>query len=205
MGLEISSLHVRRSIFIEAPVGRVWQEFTSFDRIAAWFGRGHTLHRFDLEVGGQVELSVEDEGVVRRFGGPVLVLDPEREVSFASDWFPKSPYPVPTLFTIRIAPLYDGTLGESAEPIVDKRYLEICLVVVSELNACDYCVAHHAPRLVEQGLSADTVQHILEPDCPGLDEVDRLVRDYAVAVTNEPGRIRDAMFERLRALSGNGG
>jgi len=90
-------------------------------------------------------------------------------------------------------------LENADEPIVDKRYLEICLVVVSELNACDYCVAHHAPRLVEQGLTADTVKRILEPDCPGLDEVDRLVRDYAVAVTDNPGRIRDAMFERLRA------
>jgi len=90
-------------------------------------------------------------------------------------------------------------LENADEPIVDKRYLEICLVVVSELNACDYCVAHHAPRLVEQGLAAETVQRILEPDCPGLDEVDRLVRDYAIAVTNDAGRIRDAMFERLRA------
>ena len=84
------------------------------------------------------------------------------------------------------------------DALLDKRYLEIALVVVSKLNECDYCVAHHMPRLVEQGLSAETVAKILEPDCPGLDEVDRLVRDYAVEVTTAPSRMRDGIFERLR-------
>ncbi|MBT3534036.1 MAG: hypothetical protein HN478_09160, partial [Rhodospirillaceae bacterium] len=32
---------------------------------------------------------------------------------------------------------------------------------------------------------------------PGFDEVDMLVRDYAMQVTETPGRIRDAMHERL--------
>ena len=43
MGIEIGSLHVRRSNFVQATPERVWQEFTSFDRLAAWFGRGHQL------------------------------------------------------------------------------------------------------------------------------------------------------------------
>jgi len=84
------------------------------------------------------------------------------------------------------------------EAILPKRYLEIALVVVSKINACTYCVSHHAPRLVEQGLDAQTVEHILEPDCPGLDEVDRLVRDYAVQVTEKPNGMRDAIFDELR-------
>ena len=33
---------------------------------------------------------------------------------------------------------------------------------------------------------------------PGFDEVDHLVRDYAVQVTNRWNAIGDAMFERLR-------
>ncbi len=84
------------------------------------------------------------------------------------------------------------------EALLPKRYLEIALVVVSKLNECEYCVAHHAPRLVDQGLGAETVASILEPECPGLDEVDRLVRDYAVQVTEQPRRIRDSMHEGLR-------
>ena len=92
-----------------------------------------------------------------------------------------------------------GLLLELAdEALLPKRYLEIVLVAVSKLNECTYCVAHHTPRLVDQGLAPETVAGILEPDCPGLDDLDRLVRDYAVQVTSSPGRIRDAVFERLR-------
>jgi uncharacterized peroxidase-related enzyme len=86
----------------------------------------------------------------------------------------------------------------SDEALLPKRYLEIALVVVSKLNQCDYCVVHHAPRLVKEGLDAEVVARILEPGCPGLDEVDLLVRDYAVEVTERSGQIRERMFERLR-------
>jgi len=84
------------------------------------------------------------------------------------------------------------------EAVLPKRCLEIALVVVSKLNECTYCVAHHEPRLVEQGLDAETVSHILDPDCPNLDEVDRLVRDYAVQVTEKPQRISNELFDELR-------
>lgn len=84
------------------------------------------------------------------------------------------------------------------EALLPKRYLEIALVVVSKLNECTYCVSHHAPRLVDAGLAQDTVAAILDDDCPDLDEVERLVRDYAIAVTMRPQRIRDAMFTQLR-------
>ena len=39
---------------------------------------------------------------------------------------------------------------------------------------------------------------ILEIDCPGLDPIDRLVRDFSVQVTQTPGQIRDQMFDDLR-------
>ncbi len=87
-------------------------------------------------------------------------------------------------------------LGDEA--VLPKRYLEIALVVVSKLNECTYCVAHHTPRLAEQGLPPETIARILEPDCPGLDEVDRLVRDFAIQVTEKPQYMRDAIFDELR-------
>ena len=83
---------------------------------------------------------------------------------------------------------------------VVERYLEIAVLTVSKLNECRYCVAHHAPRLVETGLPIETAMNILEPDCPGFDEVDRLVRDYAVQVTTDSKRVSDAMFAALREL-----
>jgi uncharacterized peroxidase-related enzyme len=84
------------------------------------------------------------------------------------------------------------------EQILPKRYLEIALVTVSKLNECRYCVAHHTPRLIEQGLPAETASNILEPGCPGLDAADRLVRDYAVEVTERSQYMRDKMFDDLR-------
>ena len=80
-----------------------------------------------------------------------------------------------------------------------KRYLEIAIVVVSKLNECDYCVAHHKPFLVVEGLSAAGIDALLDPANPELDEVDRLVVEYATLAWETPNRIRDAVFTRLRA------
>ena len=92
-----------------------------------------------------------------------------------------------------------GLLLELAdEAVLPKRYLEIALVVVSKLNECEYCVAHHAPRLVGQGFDPAASERILDDDVPGFDAVDLLVRDYAVQVTEKPQYMRDAIFERLK-------
>lgn len=80
-----------------------------------------------------------------------------------------------------------------------KRYLEIAIVVVSRLNACHYCVAHHKPFLVVEGISPDGVDALLDPANPELDDLDRLVIEYAQAAWETPNRIRDSLFQRLRA------
>ncbi len=80
------------------------------------------------------------------------------------------------------------------------RYIELAIVVVSKLNACDYCVAHHAPVLEVEGISAEGIERLLDyADHPELEEVDKAVVEYAIQVTETPQRIRDRMFERLRA------
>lgn len=107
MGIEIGALHVRRSGLIQATPERVWEEFTSFERLAAWFGRGHRLEVYEPEVGGQVRLSVDIQGAKRPFGGPILIFDPGRELSFANNW-ESDGWPVPTVITLRISPLYDA-------------------------------------------------------------------------------------------------
>lgn len=78
------------------------------------------------------------------------------------------------------------------------RYIELGIVVVSKLNACAYCVASHSPVLEVQGLSAAAVNQLPNADHPDLDEVDRLVIEYATLVTQDSGRIRDRVFEGLR-------
>ena len=85
-----------------------------------------------------------------------------------------------------------------AAATLPKRYLEIAIVVVSKLNECHYCVAHHKPFLVVEGLSPAGVDTLMDPANPELDDVDRLVIEYATAAWETPNRIRDAVFTRLR-------
>jgi uncharacterized protein YndB with AHSA1/START domain len=113
MGVEIGLLNVRRSIMIRATPERVWQEFATFEHIAAWFGRGHQLHTFEPELGGRVEMSVELDGERQHYRGKVLVFEPGREVTFDSNWDDvRYAWTVPTIWTIRLAPTYDGTMVE---------------------------------------------------------------------------------------------
>jgi len=80
-----------------------------------------------------------------------------------------------------------------------KRYLELAIVAVSKLNECEYCVAHHTPFLAVEGVSPAGAQRILDyREHPELDDIDRLVVEYAVAVTERPNRLPEAMFARLR-------
>jgi uncharacterized protein YndB with AHSA1/START domain len=113
MGTQIGLLNVRRSILIQASPARVWEEFTSFERISAWLNRGHTLHVFEPRLGGHTDMSVEIDGKRQHYGGPILIWEPGHEVTFESNW-EKGPltWPVPTLWTIRLTPIYDGTMVE---------------------------------------------------------------------------------------------
>ena len=107
MGIPIGPLHVRRSDFIRATPERVWREFSSFERLAAWFGQGHRLEVYEPELGGELMLSVEIDGAKRAFGGRILVFEPGRELSFSDNW-ESDGWPVDLVITIRLTPLYEG-------------------------------------------------------------------------------------------------
>ena len=111
MAIQISALHVRRSSFIDATTERVWQEFASFERFAAWFGQGHHLETYEPELGGEVRLSVEVDGAKRSFGGRILVFEPSCELTFSDNW-ESDGWAVPTLITLRLTSLYDASLVE---------------------------------------------------------------------------------------------
>jgi uncharacterized peroxidase-related enzyme len=86
------------------------------------------------------------------------------------------------------------------EGVLSRRHLELCLVTASLLNECAYCVSLHAPKLAVQGISEAGAARLLDyATHPELDEVDKLVVEYAIAVTNRWNRTREEMFERLKA------
>ena len=85
------------------------------------------------------------------------------------------------------------------EAVLSKRHLELALVTVSLLNKCDYCVSHHAPKLSIQGVSEAGAERLLDyKDHPKLDDIDKLVVEYSIVVTNNWNKARDEIFTRLR-------
>lgn len=85
-----------------------------------------------------------------------------------------------------------------AETALPRRVIELAMVAVSQLNACDYCLSHHVPSLKVTGLSPEGVARLLEEKNPELDARDKAVVHYACAVTERSGRMRDAEVTDLR-------
>jgi len=86
-----------------------------------------------------------------------------------------------------------------AAATLPRRYVEIAIVAVSKLNECHYCIAHHKPFLAVAGLSPDGIDRLLDQENPELDDVDRLVIEYAQVAWEAPERIRDSLFDQLRS------
>ncbi|MEM1299440.1 MAG: carboxymuconolactone decarboxylase family protein [Pseudomonadota bacterium] len=102
------------------------------------------------------------------------------------------------------APVLEHTFGLlldlKAEGVLPARYLELALVTVSKLNECTFCVSNHTPRLNASGISLTAAENILDYDqVEEFDGADKLVIEYAIQVTNDFHRVRDSMFDRLRA------
>ena len=109
---EIGALSVRRSILINATPERVWKEFETFERMAAWWGTGHTLEVYEPREAGHIEMQVAVDGEMRRFGGKILVFDAPRELTFEDQWIPPKEWPLPVFITLRLTPHENGTLVE---------------------------------------------------------------------------------------------
>jgi AhpD family alkylhydroperoxidase len=100
-------------------------------------------------------------------------------------------------------PVFEKTWGLLIELAENRglpaRYLELALVTVSLLNECKYCVSHHSPKLEIEGVTEQGARELLNyKDHPELDEVDKLVVEYAIAVTTRWNQTRDEIFTRLR-------
>src|SRR5262249_29376106 len=77
---------------------------------------------------------------------------------------------------------------------------EMIALVVSATNGCDYCVAHHGPRL-SRALGDESLAHAVARDYREANLVarDRILLDHAVALTCEPAERKREDLDRLRA------
>ena len=110
-----SLLTVRRAMHIAATPERIWEEFTTFERMRAWFGipTGHAVLSYEPGAGGHIECEVTVEGRVLRFGGRITVFEPPRELSFEDDWIPPlDGVPQQVVITFRLTPVAGGTIVE---------------------------------------------------------------------------------------------
>ena len=80
-----------------------------------------------------------------------------------------------------------------------RRALELAIVVVSKLNACDDCIAHHQPFLAVEGIPPDTVAALPDGvDDPALTDCDRAVIAFSVAAWEDSHRVPERLFRALR-------
>ncbi|MEO5617260.1 MAG: peroxidase-related enzyme [Candidatus Eisenbacteria bacterium] len=82
---------------------------------------------------------------------------------------------------------------------LSRTQAEAIAVVVSATNTCGYCVAHHGPRLAA-ALDDEPLARAMALDyrAANLPARDRVLLDYAVALTCEPEERTAADVERLR-------
>lgn len=95
--------------------------------------------------------------------------------------------------------IFSYLLQSKADALISPRHLEIALLSASKAHACSYCVAHHTNQSLSTGLAKESIDNLLEPQVPGFDALDHLVRDYAVQVTRDSARVSNAQFAQLRA------
>ena len=89
----------------------------------------------------------------------------------------------------------------AAEPSIDRKLTELGILVVSRVNACRYCVQHHAPLAQGAGLKKAQLQAIQNDAWSDLrlwSKEEWLVVRYAEALASVPQRVDDALFAELR-------
>lgn len=93
---------------------------------------------------------------------------------------------------------YYRTLMATPTPL-SAAQAEMIALVVSATNGCGYCVAHHGPALAkalgDEALARAVAVDYREADLPARD---RVMLDYAVALTCEPSERKNEDIERIR-------
>ncbi|RMF80271.1 MAG: carboxymuconolactone decarboxylase family protein [Chloroflexi bacterium] len=87
---------------------------------------------------------------------------------------------------------------------VDRKLVELGVLIVSRINACAYCVQHHAPLAHDAGLTTAQLRAIQDDTWHEQrdlwSDVEWLVIQYAAQLTRAPHKISDAFFAALHAV-----
>ena len=90
----------------------------------------------------------------------------------------------------------------AAAPSVERKLIELGVLVCSRVNACEYCLHHHTPLGYASGLSAPQLNCIEQGEWADArelwTELEWLIIRYAEMMTRAPHKISDAFFAELR-------
>lgn len=84
---------------------------------------------------------------------------------------------------------------------VDRKFMELGVLITSKVNACDYCIQHHTPLAHQSGLTHEQLNCIDRGDWTVnralWDDKEWWVIQYAEQMTREPYKIGDELFPEL--------
>jgi AhpD family alkylhydroperoxidase len=86
------------------------------------------------------------------------------------------------------------------QSVVENKYLELAILLVSRLNQCNYCVVHHTPPVMRHGFSAVQLQAIEDgswSESELFDPVELAVLRFAEQMNKRKGRIDESLFAEL--------
>lgn len=86
------------------------------------------------------------------------------------------------------------------ESVVAKKHLELGILMVSRLNRCNYCVVHHTPAAITEGIGhaqLDAIEDGTWRESELFDPAERAVLCYAEQMNIRKGRVDDSLFEEL--------
>ncbi len=112
---------------------------------------------------------------------------------------------VPNLFKIAslrpsiVETLHAHMQAVMGEGTVDKLLKELLACRVSQINACDYCLASHTKLVVAFGGNRDQVAALARADYAGLKAGWQEALEYVAQVGERGGRVTDESFARLKA------
>ena len=98
--------------------------------------------------------------------------------------------------------MYKNVLHHSSNSL-EKWFLELIGIWVSELNRCDYCVKHHftgLKRLLQDGSRAIKLMNYLSEkniNCMPLQNSEKLALEYAQLLTESPAKVTQEIVNSL--------
>jgi len=97
--------------------------------------------------------------------------------------------------------MLDLYLALPRESLLPRHLVELAILTVSSLNACEYCIVHHGALGTQYGLTPEQALSFRDGSWRSLDKfgpTERLVVEYAEQVTRDANRVSDDLFARLR-------